>query len=211
MDLTIALLECVQGSIEPTYAELDLGRMLHLSSIDFRFVVPRGKLGDDYDIEIKLPDWRAVCADAKCKLETTELSPETVRNTLDSARKQFPSDLPSIIFVKVPSSWRSLPRPVSDILYEVAHKFLRTTGRVVSVKYYTSRIFWGDGAVTHIQAFKECSNPQNRFDPNRNWDMFTEADEIAAQNEHGEFTDVPQKWRRLIYFPRGITHELKQT
>jgi len=82
-----------------------------------------------------------------------------------TARKQFPADRPSIIFVKVPPQWRSEPRPVSDILYEVAQKFLRDTGRVVSVKYFTSHIVWYDGAITHVQAFKEFSNPNNRFDP----------------------------------------------
>jgi hypothetical protein len=57
-----------QGVIEPTYAELDLGRMLYLSEVPFRFVKPQGKKENDYDIEISLPDWPRVCADAKCKL-----------------------------------------------------------------------------------------------------------------------------------------------
>jgi hypothetical protein len=200
--------DCIErmrkGLLESTYAELDLGRMLYLSSIDFRFVVPCGKKSNDYDIEIKLSDWPKVCADAKCKLETTDFSRETVRNALDKARKQFPAECPSIVFVKLPSQWRNEPSPVRDILYEVAMEFLRGTGRIVSVKYYTSRIVWRDGAVTYIQAFKEYSNPNNRFDPKRDWDMFTEADETAHANEHGEFTDVPQRWKRLIYFPNGV-------
>jgi hypothetical protein len=192
-----------QGFIEATYAELDLGRMLYLSETAFRFIKPQGKKENDYDIEIKLPDWPRVCADAKCKLETTDFTPNTVRNALDSARKQFPPDFPSIIFVKIPSRWRDFPQPVTDILYEVASEFLRQTGRIVSVKYYTSRIVWRDGAVTHVQAFKEFSNPGNRFDPKRNWNMFAESDETARPNEDGEFTDVPQRWRRLIYYPQG--------
>jgi hypothetical protein len=74
-----------QGLIEPTYAELDLGRMLYLSEIAFRFVIPKGKRGDNYDIEIILPEWPIVCADAKCKIESTEFSAATVRNSLDPA------------------------------------------------------------------------------------------------------------------------------
>src|SRR5450631_1121000 len=94
-----------QGIIEPTYAELDLGRMLYLSEIEFRFVKPQGKKENDYDIEITLPDWPRICADAKCKLETTDFTRETVRNALDGARKQFPPDVPIIVFMKVPSQW----------------------------------------------------------------------------------------------------------
>jgi hypothetical protein len=192
------------GLIEPTYAELDLGRMLYLSEVSFHFVKPQGKKENDYDIEISLPDWPRVCADAKCKLETTYFTPNTVRNALGTARKQFPPDLPSIVFMKVPSQWRDIPQPVTDVLYEVAAEFLRGTGRIVSVKYYTSRIVWRGGALTHVQSFKEFSNPRNRFDPNRNWNMFTEADEIASPNARGEFSDVPKRWRRLLYYPDGL-------
>jgi hypothetical protein len=190
-----------QGIIEPTYAELDLGRMLYLSEIEFRFVKTQGKRENDYDIEITLPDWPRICADAKCKLETTDFTRNTVRNALDGARKQFPPDVPSIVFMKVPSQWRDIPQ---QILYEVAAEFLRGTGRIVSVKYYTSRIVWRDGAVDHVQAFKEFSNPRNRFDRNRNWDMFTKADEVARSNANGEFSDVPKRWRRLIHYPEGL-------
>jgi hypothetical protein len=193
-----------QGVIEPTYAELDLGRMLFLSGIEFRFVKPAGERGNDYDIEINLPDWPRVCADAKCKVESTAFSASTVRQALDKARKQFPADRPSIIFVKVPPNWRSFPMPVSDILAEVANAFLRGTRRIVSVKYFTTLIEWKDGAVTHTHRFKEYSNAANRFDPTRNWDMFTEADETARPNQDGEFSNVPQRWRRLLYFPHGL-------
>ena len=198
-----------QGIVEPTYAELDLGRMLYVSSIDFRFVVPQGKKGNDYDIEIGLSDWPAVCADAKCKIESTGFSAETVKQTLDKARKQFPPDLPSVIFVKVPSQWGELQQHATDVLYNVAEKFLRGTARVVSVKYYTSRIIWRDGAITYIQAFKELSNPNNRFDPSRNWDMFEEASEGIEPNSNGNFTNVPQRWRRLIYYPSAIVTDAR--
>src|SRR6516164_4099671 len=41
-----------RGVIESTYAELDLGRMLYLSGVTFRFVKPQGRKENDYDIEI---------------------------------------------------------------------------------------------------------------------------------------------------------------
>ena len=74
-----------EGNLEATYAELDFGRMLLASGVPFRFVVRSGIIGSDYDIEITLPDGLTVCADAKCKLESTTFSEETVRNTLKRA------------------------------------------------------------------------------------------------------------------------------
>jgi hypothetical protein len=74
------------GDIEATYAELDLGRMLFQSDIDFRFVSTTGKKGDDYDLEIFLGDGTVLCADAKCKIEATDFSERTVANSLHQAR-----------------------------------------------------------------------------------------------------------------------------
>lgn len=90
------------GDIEGTYAELDLGRMLFVSSVQFRYVEPQKIKGKDYDVEILLNDKMSVCADAKCKIESTKFSENTIWNTLKSARKQFPVDRPSFIFVKAP-------------------------------------------------------------------------------------------------------------
>lgn len=193
------------GDIEGTYAELDLGRMLYQSSIDFRFVVSTGKLGDDFDIEIKLGDGTVVCADAKCKIDSTSFSESTVWNSLRSARSQFPADRPSIIFVKVPPRWLAEQPDLKTALTKTAERFLRDTGRIVSVKYYVSSIHWEGGNVTHIQAFNEINNNnlKNRFDPSRNWDMFEEANDKVVPNQRGEFSDVPTRWRRLMYFPQG--------
>jgi hypothetical protein len=198
------------GNIEGTYAELDLGRMLYQSSIEFRFVVTSGQKGDDFDIEISLNDGTVVCADAKCKIESTDFSERTVLNSLHDARTQFPDHRPSIIFMKVPPRWLiehgGHTGATKVLLTNVANKFLRGTGRVVSVKYYISFIHWEDGHVTHIQAFQEINNQNaiNRFGPSRNWDMFEEANENIVPNESGEFSDVPQRWRRLIYYPQGL-------
>jgi hypothetical protein len=86
-------------------------------------------------------------------------------------------------------------------LAKVAHDFLRGTGRVVSVKYYISYIFWNDGIVSHIQAFDEINNtnPSNRFGRDRNWDMFAEANTFDP-NMPGGYSDVPKRWRHLLNF-----------
>jgi hypothetical protein len=73
---TIPGLERLKSAdIQSTCAELDLGRMLYCGDVDFRFVRPQQIKGADYDIEIELANW-TVCADAKCKIESTDFSVE---------------------------------------------------------------------------------------------------------------------------------------
>jgi len=74
------------GSIEATFAEFDFGRFLYIHDIDFKFVIPSGVAGKDYDYRIRYHDGREVCADAKCRLEGTEMRAETILNALRKAR-----------------------------------------------------------------------------------------------------------------------------
>ena len=41
------------GSIEATFAEFDFGRFLYIHDIDFKFVMPSGVAGKDYDYRIR--------------------------------------------------------------------------------------------------------------------------------------------------------------
>jgi hypothetical protein len=61
------------GQIEATFAEFDFGRFLYLHDIDFKFVKASGIKGADYDCRIAYADGREACADAKCRLEGTEM------------------------------------------------------------------------------------------------------------------------------------------
>lgn len=152
-------------------------------------------------------DETIVCADAKCKVEATEFSDQTVLNSLRHARGQFPENKPSIIFVKVPPRWLGENSNVKERLTKVAHNFLRGTGRIVSVKYYVSYIHWEDGRVLHTQAYQEINNQYdiNRFDASRNWDMFVEADtRFGPDDGIKNFSDVPERWQRLVCYPQGI-------
>jgi hypothetical protein len=188
--------DCIErmknGDVEGTYAELDFGRMLHMHRVKFRFVVPTGKKGGDYDIEIESNHDLKICADAKCKIHSTEFSVKTIWNTLHDARTQFPPDRPSALFVKMPPHWMK-DEDRSLEMFDVANKFLRQTKRVVSVKFYVDHLIYDSGVITHIQAFKEISNPNNRFDPTRNWDLF---------NSSPKGGPVPASWQRLINFPK---------
>jgi hypothetical protein len=182
------------GLIEPTFAELDFGRMLYIGNVDFCYVEPQQKKGLDYDIEITLSDGIAVCADAKCKVETTAFSVDSVRRSPEKARKQFPKDRPSIIFMKVPQRWFEEPNHGIS-LNTIAEAFLRGTGRIVSVKFYVSYINYRDKKLRNDHAFKEIPNPNNRFDPSRDWNMFAEPPAKVGWN------GMPPRWKRLLFIP----------
>lgn len=192
--------ECIarmrEGDIEGTYAELDFGRMLYLNKVPFRFVVPQGATGRDYDIEVLYPNGTIASADAKCKIEGTDFSPDTIENTLKQARKQLPASMPGIIFVKVPPRWISDANSVAAMI-DVAKTFLRGTQRIVSVKYYSSPISFSDRVLRHDHAYKELSNPLTRFGENVDWSIFKK--HILPPEMNG----MPAHWQRIIFFPDG--------
>jgi hypothetical protein len=192
--------ECIarmrDGDIEGTHAELDFGRMLYLHQIPFRYVVQTGLKGSDYDVDVFYPNGLVMCGDAKCKVEATEFSAKTIDDTLEKARRQLPDDRPGIVFVKLPPRWIEVPN-FADVCVAVARDFLRTTRRVVSVKYYTSPITFMDGMMKVQHAFKEVSNPITDFGHFQNWDIFRVNLMLL------EWNGMPPWWQRIIFYPDG--------
>ncbi|TKV77994.1 hypothetical protein FDV58_27720 [Bradyrhizobium elkanii] len=177
------------GDIEGSMAELDLGRMLFIHSVEFKYVTPIMRKGYDYDILVKLPNGMFACADAKCKIEGQEFSVNSVENTLKKGRKQFPQDRPAILFVKHPYEWHDDSYALTT-LGDIAMKFFRTTERVVSVKYYVQPILRQGGNVTQRLGFKEFSNPRTRFGSDVDWSLFNTPNILAHAWQHiGNFPD----------------------
>ena len=191
------------GDIEGTAAELDLGRMLYLNQVPFRYVVPQGLKGKDYDAEILFPDGVVACADAKCALENTDLKAKAIFNKLEKARKQLPADQPGIIFVKMPPHWMEAPEFVSTTV-EQAHALFAQTGRIVSVKFYVAPTTIEGGYVMQQHAYKELSNPKTRFGP-RDWTLFRRFDLPA------EVGGMPPHWQRILMFPDGPRYQRTPT
>jgi hypothetical protein len=195
-DGCIAQMRAGGEKIESTVAELDFGRFLYIHEVDFRFVEPQLRRGDDYDFELVYPDGLLVPADAKCKFESTQINLDSVRNSLNKARKQLPADRAGIIFMKVPQSW------LTDIhtaisMVNLGQDFLRNTDRVVSIKFYVSFLDTVNGMVRHRHAFREITNEASRFHGGRNWGIFADYEVPASWN------GMPPKWQRIFFFPKS--------
>jgi hypothetical protein len=78
--------------LQDLVTELMAAKLFLLYRLPFRFVPPQGMKTLDYDLELLLPDKTKVCCDAKCKLESSELGLNTLKNSLKQARTQLPKD-----------------------------------------------------------------------------------------------------------------------
>ena len=193
---------------EAAIADLQIGKILYMLNIPFRFVTPQQKLGDDYDMEITYPDGVVVCAETKCRIEKTVLGPSTIRNALRKARGQLPPNRPGIIFVKCPQQWFEDGKRETtqrQLLADVSKFFGRANEsprnqRIVSVKFYAEVLTYSDGVVENTIERIETSHHRNKFYPNRDWDF------PLYQSPPGEFFEMPLEWVRLINFPSELRH-----
>jgi hypothetical protein len=195
-DDTIAQMKGGGDKIEATCAELDFGRFLYIHDVAFRFNVPSMKKGADYDVELIYRDGLAVPADAKCKLESTDIDPRSISKTLEKGRKQLPADRPGAIFLKVPQSWVADTAIAAEMVSE-GQRFFRNTDRSISVKFYVSHLMIGDGMIMHRHAVREITNERSKFNDGRNWDLFTDHPVPSSWN------GMPPKWQRLFFFPKS--------
>jgi hypothetical protein len=169
-----------EGQIEPTIAELDFGMLLRRQGVAFGYVIPTGVKTRDYDVYVHYEGGPVACGDIKCKLEATDYAKSSLLNSLKKAQRQFPSDMPGIVFVKVPQRWvdlntgnLGLDTDVSDMLA----KFFQTTKRVVLVVFYTKlTIHVPEGtAIRHVTLERE--NPNSRCVPDGSWCLFHQVKE----------------------------------
>jgi hypothetical protein len=166
------------GSIEPTFAELEVGKLLLLNRVPFRFVKTTGKKGADYDLELNL-NGIIVCADTKCKLETTSRGIDTVLASLKTARGQLPDDKPGMVFVKVPQSWN--PDGTDDghrkDMKEIANAFFvgrgayKGTKHVVAVNFYFSLALEFPAGTIPVLLCQDFVNENHRHSKDVNWNI----------------------------------------
>jgi hypothetical protein len=182
-------------SAEASYAELHIARMLHINGWKFRFVARKGKRGNDYDFEIEY-NGLTVCADAKCKVESTRMSKTTIQNTLHKSRDQLPSDGPGIFFVKIPQTWMTETGFERVSIEGALAFFSKGTGRIVSVVFYVEPLTWADGEMIQGHFFKEVVNPNRRYGKELDWELFSRwRRPVVGWNA------LPSSWIRFPDFP----------
>jgi hypothetical protein len=182
------------GQVEAMFAEFDFARFLFLHDIAFRFVTPTGVKGEDYDFGIEYADGREACADAKCRLEGTEVRADTVKNSLNKARtNNLPPDKPGIIFLKVPQAWLE-QESVRKGIYAVVEGFLHNTERIVSVVVYAtvSMELVEQRMMLMRHRFHQFLNASHRFDMTKSWALFKD---YKVPEEWG---GMHPKWERVF-------------
>jgi hypothetical protein len=104
-----------------------------------RIVQSRGypsayRKGEDFDFKAVRPSDTINCE--VTALTAPMFSPKTVRNALDTKRKQLPSDVPAIIICVYPESWFTIgPDAVRSGLMQVASDFFSSTQRINAVAF----------------------------------------------------------------------------
>ncbi len=180
-----------RGHIESGYAELEVGKLLLIRDVIFRFIWPSGVKGESFDLEIMFPNGKTVCADTKCQLETGSYSAKGLRNKLDHARKQLPKDYPGVIFIKIPQKWH-INQDLLENIEDVCQEFFRGTKRIVSIEIYSAIVEIENNILYDRYIGTEFRNQDHRFVPSINWRLFTfpAIQHLLPAN--------PQSWRRLV-------------
>jgi len=196
---------------EPSLAELHIGKMLYANDWPFRFVVPQGKRGDNYDLQINYYN-QFVCGDVKCKVEATVPDSRTITNTLKSSRTQLPENKPGIFFVKIPQQWMEHVGWEAETINGAIDFFEQGTGRIVSVAFYAEPISIiahpsrpGHAMAQQGHHFSEIINPRRRFGKELDWRFFGRWRPTNTNRPNiGSWNAMPPKYIRLFQFPEGL-------
>ena len=208
--------ECINrlrtaNELEPTIAELHIGKMIFANDWPFKFVVPSP--GRTYDFEIKYGEWM-ICADAKCKLDLPAPNANSVTKTLDRSRSQLPKDGPGVFFVKIPQQWMEHDGWQQSTVQGASDFFAKGTGRVSSVVFYLEPIrllsFVAEKGQHYIAQqghyFYEVANPRRRYGKELDWKLF----EKWRPTDFASWSAMPARYARLFEFPKGIMHLVEE-
>lgn len=155
--------------IQSGLAELQIGQVLRLAGVSFRYV----EVDDEttVDVVFRLPAGIEAFGEIKCKEEDTPYSDATLSRALTKARQQIGKGNAGVVFVKVPSAWVEVSQShaseradirLPDAIVAAAKAAMRGSSRIKKIIFYVVHYAydpaWGLGA-THVTM--EMSNPQN--------------------------------------------------
>jgi hypothetical protein len=98
------------------------------------------------------------------------------------------------------SQWIEGPNFIGD-LAKLTNDFFRTTGRIVSAKYYAAPLFYDGGRIGQGHRFIEFNSTKHRFGNFHQWDLLTH-----WRPRSGHWNLLPKKWVRLVFFPHNDSH-----
>jgi len=144
--------------LESALGEMECAALLSHSELAFRFVIPTGSKGLDYEAEVTTSANRIVCCEIKAKSERTSADAQTLWSTLETARKQLPKSEPGLVLVRIPEEW-SKRQDIQTIVNDAIGKVFRQSHRVVAVILMWEE--WNqtsDGWKLVVSRFKEYRN-----------------------------------------------------
>jgi hypothetical protein len=117
--------------LESALGEMECAALLSHSELSFRFVIPIGSKGLDYEAEVTTSANRVVCCEIKAKSERTSADAQTLWSTLETARKQLPKSEPGLVLVRIPEEWVKR-QDIQTIVNDAIGKVFRQSHRVVA-------------------------------------------------------------------------------
>ncbi len=183
---------------EASLAELQVGRLLYINDVDFKFVMPSGIAGQDYDVEIRVPG-HTICGETKCKVSSSTFNVKSLTNDMRKAARQLPKDKPGVLFVNFPPHWLEGEDQYAaeQRTVEAAIAALRVVSRVVSVILYTAPLGHDGTMASESHFFKEVPNPAHKFPASPHFKL------LNYRPSSGHWDSMPSKWLRLYDLPFG--------
>jgi len=149
--------------LESALGEMECAALLSHSELAFRFVIPTGSKGLDYEAEVTTSANRIVCCEIKAKSERTSADAQTLWSTLETARKQLPKSKPGLVLVRIPEELVKR-QDIQTIVNDAIGKVFRQSHRLVAVILMWEE--WNqtsDGWKLVVSRFKDYRNSKSRL------------------------------------------------
>lgn len=183
LDGAMAIAEALKDDPEARFAEFEAAHLLTSAGVPFKFNRPGTGKGQDFDLQLSIQG-RFAAGEVKSRNEENPLSEKAVRERLNSARKQLPSDQPGIIFYKMPYIWYELGHMEDMVsVRKTASDYLfRTSQRVVAVIFYTRLVAIDEYSNRSVIKADQYLSTRHRFDTSVDWSVIRTND-VRAKND----------------------------
>ena len=149
--------------LESALGEMECAALLSHSELAFRFVIPTGSKGLDYEAEVTTSANRIVCCEIKAKSERTSADAQTLWSSFETARQQLPKNKPGLVLVRIPEEWVKR-QDIQTIVNDAIGKVFRQSHRLVAVILMWEE--WNqasDGWKLVVSRFKDYRNSKSRL------------------------------------------------